>query len=166
MNFIKAVLLGLIQGLTEFIPVSSSGHLLVFKKLFEMDPKIFGLTFDIGVHVATLIALFLAMWRQILDTLKKPRLILMLVIATIPAVIAGYFLEGFIENISESGAYLGICFLITAAVLWIANKRSKQNKHKSDIDSVSVRQSGSIGIAQAIAIIPGISRSGSTMATG
>jgi len=167
MEVLQAILLGLLQGLTEFLPVSSSGHLLIFKKLFEVDTNVFGLYFDIALHVATLIAVFVVLWKDILSLIRKPfqKLMLMLVVATIPAVIVGVLFQSKIEEVCETGGYLGISFIITAIVIWMADTYAFSNKGKN-LDDITYKNAGLIGISQAIAILPGISRSGSTLSTG
>lgn len=165
MDYVYALILGIVQGLTEFLPVSSSGHLILFKHLFGMDTARFDLSFDIAVHVATLAAVCVVFRKKIWALLKKPfqKYTYMLVIATIPAVIVGLLFDDFIDGISQSGGFLGIAFLITAAVLLIAEKCGKRSKEDADIGP---GEAAVIGIAQGIAVMPGISRSGSTLAAG
>ena len=165
MKIIQSIILGLVQGLTEFLPVSSSGHLIVFKKLFGIDQEQFGLTFDIALHFATLIAVFIVFWPDILAILKKPlqKLTGLLIVATIPAVLVGLFLDDYIERISQSGGFLGIAFLVTAALLYFSQKAKKRAKK---IETMSYTDAAIIGVTQGIAVMPGISRSGSTTSAG
>jgi len=165
MRYLYALILGLVQGLTEFLPVSSSGHLILFKQLFGMDADMFGLTFDIALHFATLAAVCVVFRERIFALIKKPfqPYTYMLIIATVPAVIVGLLFDDYIEAISQSGGFLGIAFLITAAVLLISEKCGKRAKDSEDIKALDA---AAIGIAQGIAVMPGISRSGSTLATG
>lgn len=165
MKIIQSIILGLVQGLTEFLPVSSSGHLIVFKKLFGIDQEQFGLTFDIALHFATLIAVFIVFWPDILAILKKPlqKLTGLLIVATIPAVLVGLFLDDYIERISQSGGFLGIAFLVTAALLYFSQKAKKRAKM---IETMSYTDAAIIGVTQGIAVMPGISRSGSTTSAG
>ncbi len=165
LKILQSIILGLVQGLTEFLPVSSSGHLIVFKKLFGIDQEQFGLTFDIALHFATLIAVFIVFRSDIYAILRKPvqKLTGLLIVATVPAVIAGLFLDDFIEGISQSGGFLGIAFLITAAVLFFSQRAKKRAK---TIENMSYADAAVIGIAQGIAVMPGISRSGSTAGAG
>ena len=164
-KILQSIILGLVQGLTEFLPVSSSGHLIVFKKLFGIDQEQFGLTFDIALHFATLIAVFIVFLPDILAILKKPfqKLTGLLIVATIPAVLVGLFLDDYIEEISQSGGFLGISFLITAAILFFSQKAKKRAK---TIQNMSYADAAAIGIMQGVAVMPGISRSGSTTAAG
>lgn len=165
MDIIKAIILGIVQGLTEFLPVSSSGHLIFFKKLFGLDADTFGLTFDIALHIATLVAVVVVLWKEIVPLLKKPfqKYVYLLVVATIPAGVVGILFDDVIEEISQSGGFLGIAFLVTAAVLWISESIGKKKKEKEDMTYVDALV---IGGAQAIAVMPGISRSGSTLSAG
>ena len=125
MEILKAIILGIVQGLTEFLPVSSSGHLIVFKKLFGLEAETFGLTFDIALHIATLAAVILVLWKDILPLLKKPvqKYVGLIIVATIPAGLIGVFFDDTVEELSQSGGFLGIAFLITAAVLCISESR-------------------------------------------
>lgn len=165
MKYLYALILGLVQGLTEFLPVSSSGHLILFKHLFGMDAEMFGLTFDIALHFATLVAVCVVFRERIFALIKKPfqPYTYMLIIATVPAALVGVFFDDYIESVSQSGGFLGIAFLVTAAILLIAEKCGKRVKDSEDI---KVIDSVAIGIAQGIAVMPGISRSGSTLAAG
>ncbi|MCL2804537.1 MAG: undecaprenyl-diphosphate phosphatase [Treponema sp.] len=167
MNIIEAVVLGIVQGLTEFLPVSSSGHLVLLQKIFGINEP--GLFFDTMLHAGTLIAVFAVLWKDIWALLRKPvqKLTGLLILATIPAVIAAVIFKDSIENIFKSANILGFCFLITAALLVAAellsrraviiNKNSKTEKEMNWLDALF------IGILQAIAILPGISRSGATI---
>jgi len=165
MNILSAILLGIIQGLTEFLPVSSSGHLVLFQKIFGITaPALF---FDTMLHIGTLLAVFAVLWRDILEILKKPiqPLTGFLIIATIPAVIAALAFGDIIEEVFESGRFLGVCFLLTSVLLVSAEFLSKRAavgtlKKAGDMNWLDALV---IGILQAIAIAPGISRSGATI---
>jgi len=175
MNIFEAIILGIVQGLTEFLPVSSSGHLVLLKQAFDIEPSLF---FDTMLHAGTLTAVFIVLWKDIWAISKKPvqHLTGLLIIATIPAVIAALTFKDAIESIFISARFLGWCFLITTVFLVTAELLSRrtgkkktdkeenqltQNKSKSE--SCSVLQALFIGIMQAIAIPPGISRSGATI---
>ncbi|MCL2266966.1 MAG: undecaprenyl-diphosphate phosphatase [Treponema sp.] len=179
MNIFEAIILGIVQGLTEFLPVSSSGHLVLLQRVFKIEQT--SLFFDTMLHAGTLAAVFIVLWKDILSILKKPfqRLTGLLIIATIPAVIAALTLKDSIESIFISAKYLGWCFLITTALLVTAeilSRRStvkkidtdknapvQQNENKKKPEGCSFLQALFIGIMQAIAIPPGISRSGATI---
>lgn len=169
MKVLYSIFLGIVQGLTEFLPVSSSGHLTLIKKIFGIDGAEFGMSFDIALHVATLVAVLIVLFRDVFDILRHPicKSMLFWIIATIPAGICGLLFEDAVERLLKSGVILGVCFLITAAVLFfserIALKRTEEGK---TLEELKWWEAGIIGLAQAFAILPGISRSGSTMAAG
>ncbi|HOV69246.1 MAG TPA: undecaprenyl-diphosphate phosphatase [Clostridia bacterium] len=160
-EILKAIILGIVQGLTEFLPVSSSGHLVLVQKIFKIEEVLF---LDTMLHAGTLVAVVFYFRKDILDILKKPwcKMTKMLIIGTIPAGLAGLFLEDFIEK-SFGGGYLGYGLLITGVIILISARLALGKKTLKDMrysDSVT------IGAAQALAILPGISRSGSTIAAG
>ena len=173
MNIITAVVLGVIQGLTEFLPVSSSGHLVLFQRIFGISEP--ALLFDTMVHGGTLAAVIIVMRRDIWTILRRPiqPLTLYLIIATIPAVAFALALKESIEKAFETGKFLGCAFIVTAALLIIAELLSRQT-NQAPI-SAAKKNNGKkqrtilwqdaliIGFMQAIAIIPGVSRSGATI---
>ena len=165
MDILQGIILGIVQGLTEFLPVSSSGHLILFKKIFGIDQEQFGLTFDIALHFATLIAVFVVFWPDIVAILKKPvqKLTGLLIIATIPAIFVGLFLDDYIEEISQSGGFLGFAFLFTAALMFFSQKIPSKSKN---LDMMKYSDAAVIGLMQGVAVMPGISRSGSTTSAG
>lgn len=160
MTFLEALILGIVQGLTEFLPVSSSGHLIIVQKLLGVESGI--VYFNVAVHFATLIAICIALWEEVLAILKKPfgKMTWMLVIATIPAVFVGLFLNDAFEAVTLSGATVGIGLLVTGVVLLIT---SRQSEGKKGIEGLKWYDALIAGIAQAVAIVPGISRSGMTI---
>ena len=166
MNIINAIVLGVLQGLTEFLPVSSSGHLVLMQKIFGItEPTLF---FDTMLHVGTLFAVFAVLWRDIWDILRKiiQPLTLYLIIATIPAVIVAIAFGDVIEHAFESGKFLGVCFLITTALLITAEFLSRRANASGGLkggDKMNWLDALVIGIMQAVAIAPGISRSGATI---
>ena len=181
MSISIAFLLGIIQGLTEFLPVSSSGHLVLFQKIFGVSqPALF---FDTMVHAGTLVAVVIVLWPDILAILRRilQPLTWYLILATIPAVIFALVLKDTIEQAFESGQFLGFAFLATALLLIIAEllaRRVNRGSFRRPLASLGPPyykttgiQQGSmnwldaliIGLLQAIAIIPGISRSGATL---
>ena len=164
MSVLQALFLGLIQGLTEFLPVSSSGHLVLFQRLMNTDLGGADMLFDLTLHLGTLFSVCVAMKKQIFALLKKPhRKLLYLIIATIPAGLAGVFLGDIIGGIFFSGAYLAIGFAISATLLTAAQICAK--KH-AGVLPLKFSQAAWMGVAQAVAVIPGISRSGATVAAG
>jgi undecaprenyl-diphosphatase len=163
MSVIQAILLGIVQGLTEFLPVSSSGHLAVLQNVFGIGGNGI-LTFDIALHLATLVAVTAALWREILAILKKPldKMTWLLVTATVPMVVVGVLFKDRIESIFNGNDLLlvGVCFLVTAAVLFAADRIREGKKEKKEMTYLDA---AIIGVAQCIAILPGISRSGATI---
>jgi undecaprenyl-diphosphatase len=162
MSIIHAVLLGIIQGLTEFLPVSSSGHLVLFQKLFGITEP--ALLFDTMLHVGTLTAVAAVLWKDIWAILRKiyQPLTLYLIIATIPTVIAALVFRKPLERAFETGHFLGFAFLMTSALLIGAELLAKRGATKGAA-AVNWLDALVIGIMQAIAIIPGVSRSGATL---
>ena len=167
MNIFTAIVLGVIQGLTEFLPVSSSGHLVLFQKIFGIEEP--ALLFDTMLHVGTLVAVFAVLWKDIWAILRKlyQPLTAYLIIATIPTVIFALAFRKPIEKLFETGQFLGICFLITSALLAAAELLSK----RAAAGGSGLKKAGEmnwldalvVGIMQAVAIIPGVSRSGATL---
>ena len=161
MTLLEAIILGIVQGLTEFLPVSSSGHLALGHIFFGLEEE--GLLFSIVIHVGTLIPVLIVFWRDIWALVKRPfqKMTFMLLIATGPAAVVGIFLEDRVEQAFMSLQALAIGFLITGTVLIFTDRFLKNSKKAGEIaylDAVIV------GLAQAVAIFPGISRSGSTIA--
>ena len=164
MNIFYAVLLGLVQGLTEFLPVSSSGHLVLIQKIFKIDLGGADMFFDLTLHIGTLFSVCVLLRRQIISLFKPPfKKLLYLILATIPAAVAGVFLGDAIDRIFFGGAYLAGSFALTAAILTAAQSFAKRSKN---ICPLRLVHAGCMGLAQAIAVIPGISRSGTTVAAG
>ncbi len=167
-EILQAIVLGLVQGLTEFLPVSSSGHLILFKKLFGLDVNTFGLNFDIAVHVATLLAVVVVFRKTIWNLVRHPfqKTVLWLILATIPAGLVGVFLDDQIEAVSQSGGFLGICFLVTAGILLLSEWIATRKQANLEMEDLTWWKAGAIGLAQGVAVMPGISRSGSTLSAG
>lgn len=155
-----AIILGIIQGLTEFLPVSSSGHLVLAEKLFGLDGD--NLSFNIIVHLGSLLAVIIIYRKKLLTMIKQPlsKDTLMLGCATIPTVIIFLLFKDFFES-SFSGKYLAICFFVTAIMLMISSYMMKKSSSQLSYKTVIT-----MGIFQGLAIIPGISRSGSTLTGG
>lgn len=169
MEIWQAAVLGLVQGLTEFLPVSSSGHLIFLQRLFGLDG---GLFIPLVLHLGTAVAVCAVFFKDILSLFKKPfKTLGFLALATLPAglagVLAGDSVEDFISGGNYVGIFLSVFFLITAAVLFmtetLVKKRAKAGKESCGITFKTVIP---MGLAQAVAILPGISRSGSTICAG
>jgi undecaprenyl-diphosphatase len=163
MGVFEAIFLGAVQGLTEFLPVSSSGHLVLFQKILGISgPTLF---FDTLVHGGTLIAVFAVLWRDIWNILRRivQPLTAYLVLATLPAVAAALIFGDAIEEAFNSGDFLGFAFLATSALLVLADFFSKKTRFPKGKGEMDWRDALVIGVLQALAIVPGISRSGSTL---
>ncbi|MCK5758662.1 MAG: undecaprenyl-diphosphate phosphatase [Clostridiales bacterium] len=160
MTILEALILGIVQGLTEFLPVSSSGHLVLVQKLFGIEGGV--VFFNVAVHLATLFAVCIALWEEVLKLIKKPicKMTGLLAIATVPAVLVGLLLNDVFDNITASGATVGIGLLVTGAVLLVT---IKLKPGKRNLDELKWHDALITGLAQAIAIVPGISRSGMTI---
>ena len=165
MEIWQSIVLGLTQGLTEFLPVSSSGHLVFLQRIFNTGAG--GLFFNIILHLGTLVAVCAVFWKDIIELFKKPFNLLYLVVASIPAAIVGVLLEDVIDGWGESFKYIGVLlavfFLITASVLFATEMIVKRRKNELPL---CWRMVIPMGLAQAVAVLPGISRSGSTICAG
>ena len=170
MNWLEALILGIIQGLTEYLPVSSSGHLAIGQYLFGVDPEK-ALDFTIIVHIATVLSTCLILWKEIVWLFKDlfkfkwnegTKYIVNILISMIPVMIVGFFFKDKVEEVFGSGLLVvGICLLVTASLLAFSYfAKPRQKEHISPVHAFV------IGIAQAVAVLPGLSRSGSTIATG
>jgi undecaprenyl-diphosphatase len=169
MDIATALVLGAIQGITEFLPVSSSGHLVLFQRIFGISEPV--LLFDTMVHGGTLVAVFIVLRQDIWDILKRPiqPLTAYLIIATLPAVVFALVFKDAIEEAFSSGAFLGFAFLITSILLLLAEFLSRWPGRSGSAGSFKEKEGMNwldaliIGLLQGIAIIPGVSRSGSTL---
>ena len=171
MDTLQAIILGVVQGLTEFLPVSSSGHLQLANELLgtNLDPEN-NLTFSLTLHAATVLSTIVVLWSEIWRLIKglfsrtftpEQAYVLKIVISMIPVGIVGLFFKDYIEAAFSSIAVVGCMLLLTALLLsfaYYAKPRQKQD--------ISYRDAFIIGLAQAVAVMPGLSRSGSTIATG
>lgn len=162
MEFIQAIVLGLIQGLTEFLPVSSSGHLVLFQNLFGIEEAT--QAFSIILHVATLIAVFVYYWKDIWALIRNPfqRTTVLLIAGTIPTVIIALLFNDTFNAIFGKGKFIGFNFLFTGLVLLYADSRHTGRKK---IRNMSIFDALVIGTMQGVAILPAVSRSGMTIST-
>lgn len=176
MNYLKAVLLGLIQGLTEFLPVSSSGHLVLAERMLGVEAP--GKTFAVFLHVGTLISVIWVFRERIANIIKSFLLLfkkeewarfadnadrrfgLLLIAASIPTAIIAFLLKEYIDKAFDSPLFVGIALLITGGLLWVADTLPGGNK---DISKTTALDAILIGLFQGVAIFPGISRSGATI---
>ena len=171
MTTVQAIILGIVQGLTEFLPVSSSGHLMLASEILNTDLSAADdLTFSLTLHAATVLSTIVVLWREVWRLAKgifstkfneEQAYILKIVISMIPVGIVGFCFMDYIEAAFSSVLFVGVMLLVTALLLTFAYKAKP--RQKSDI---SYRDAFIIGIAQACATLPGLSRSGTTIATG
>jgi undecaprenyl-diphosphatase len=161
MNLFKAVILGIIQGLTEFLPVSSSGHLVLAQNIMGVDESSI-LTFSIALHLATLFAVIFFYWKKIIEILRHPfsKLPIQLIVATVPAVILTLLFGDIIESTYVNPAVLGPGFIFTGLALIISERIGSGRK---GIEQLKTTDSLIIGSAQGIALLPAVSRSGMTI---
>ncbi|WML54652.1 undecaprenyl-diphosphate phosphatase [Neobacillus sp. PS3-12] len=157
---LEAFILGMIQGLTEFLPISSTGHLYLGRNLFGLQEA--GLMLDTMLHLGTLMAVFVFYKEELLNIIKNPfsKLTYLLIVGTIPAVVIGLLFKDFFDEISKTGVTIGWEFLITGFFLWFAD--SIKNGYKK-MDQISYKDAFIIGTFQAAAIFPAVSRSGLTI---
>lgn len=176
MDWLQALILGLLQGLTEYLPVSSSGHLELAKVLLGEEAEAGGLTFDIIVHIATVLSTLVILWKEIVWLLRglfsrtwndEKRYVAAIVISMIPVAVVGVFFKDYVEELYSGHVVrvVGVCLLITAFLLALTHFFPNGFTKKSH-ESVSPLNAFLVGIAQACAVLPGLSRSGSTIATG
>ena len=170
MTLLQAAVLGLVQGLGEFLPVSSSAHLVLVPWLLGWtDP---GLTFDVALHIGTLVAVVLYFWRDWLELILKAftdihsakgRLFWHLVLASIPGAVGGYLLQKKAETVFRSPGLIAFMLILMGFVLYWADRRGSKN---IELENQTLGTSLLIGLFQTLAIIPGVSRSGITMSMG
>ncbi|NPB09032.1 MAG: undecaprenyl-diphosphatase UppP [Thermodesulfobacteria bacterium] len=165
MTHIQAVFLGILQGVTEFLPISSSGHLVLAERFFRIEAD---LSFDVFLHLGTLLAVLIYFrhdwWRMLQARTKEDRrLLFFLIVATVPGALAGFFLESAVESYFREPQRVALMLAVMSFPLLLAEilKRGRY-----DISALRLPQALTIGCAQGLAVIPGTSRSGITMATG
>ena len=170
MSILQAAVLGLVQGLAEFLPISSSGHLLLARMLMGISDEAAAtgpyMMLDVLLHAGTLLAVLVVFWKDWWGILKNPfrsKTLLLLVIASVPAFIVAVFFNDFVEQFF-TGWFLGVSFLITAVFLLLAEWAS--GRQRKSAKEPSYKSAVVMGIMQAIALLPGVSRSGSTLTGG
>ena len=170
MNWWQALILGLVQGLTEFLPVSSSGHLVIFRELLGAEAPS-DLVFEITVHVATALATIVVFRKQILDLLQglfkfkyneQTDFIAKLVVSMIPVAIVGFFFKDKVEELFSSLLVVGCALMVTALLLFLSDRVKARKEGKE----ITFGQALVMGLGQAVAVIPGLSRSGTTISAG
>lgn len=171
MSLLEALILGIIQGLTEFLPVSSSGHLQIGAAILGINSSD-NLLFTIIVHGATVLSTIIVFWKEIISIIKgllkfqlneETKLVIYIIISMIPVGIVGLFFESQVEQFFDGQVVFVAAMLMVTGFLLLATNYLKAKNTSSDL---SYKKSAIIGFAQAIAVLPGISRSGATIATG
>ncbi len=168
MNIFESIILGLVQGLTEFLPISSSGHLVIVREFLNINTKN-ALAFDVFLNTATLFAVIFCFWgdlkRLFIDfktegfSGRSKKLILAIILGTIPAGIIGFFFGNQIENIFRENFYVAVALIFGSLIMFLAEKINKNN-------GITPTKGFFVGLFQALALIPGISRSGSSISGG
>lgn len=170
MTIFEAAILGIVQGLAEFLPISSSGHLELFQHIMGLsDNSASMMLLTVLLHVGTLVAVAVVFWNDWMDILRhlfKSKTLGLLFIASLPALFAALLLGDVMDSLFGSG-FLGLAFLITALFLLLTEYIGKKMKNRTDLkDEVGVKHALCMGVMQAVAILPGVSRSGSTLLGG
>jgi len=175
MNMLQALILGIIQGLTEFLPVSSSGHLVIVPWLLGWSQP--SVMFDAVLHLGTVVAILAVFWRDIIRIIggwfssifkrgplsTEGRLAWLLILSAVPAAILGFLLNNLFESLFGTPPLVAVLLLVTALILWLSEKISKRER---TLESLTWLDALLMGVAQGLAIAPCISRSGATLATG
>ena len=183
MTYTNAIILGIVQGLAEFLPISSSGHLALLQHFFHVEAdKV--LMFTVLLHIGTLLSVFIMYWRDIWELIKEffitiadlvrgrglrlqerpvRKLGVMIIVATIPTALMGFLLNDFFDSLNSILWAIGIGWIFTGFILYFSEKLGRANR---DLKHMNFRNAIFIGIMQGIAICPGVSRSGSTMVGG
>lgn len=179
MDYLRAVILGIVQGLAEFLPISSSGHLILVPALFKWPDQ--GLAFDVGLHLGTLLVLLVYFWRdwwrmgvfgvrdlrrhafRFGEHSQESRLLWLIALGSVPAAITGLLFDDWIEDNLRQPWLVAIALAGFGLVMFAADRRTRMTR---GVDSVGVADAVVIGLAQALALFPGISRSGATMSVG
>jgi undecaprenyl-diphosphatase len=164
MTYTQAIISGVIQGITEFLPVSSSGHLVILQNYFGYkEPQ---LLFNVFLHIGTLFAVLVYFWQDIVKVfIKERRLLLAVIIGSIPTAFIGYFFKDILESLFANIQIVGIMLYVTAVLLFLADFAGNRFKGLSPMKTPGIINSIIIGIVQGISIIPGISRSGATVSS-
>lgn len=179
MNWLQALVLGLVQGLTEFLPVSSSGHLAIGREILGVEAS-GDLVFEVAVHAATVMATIVVFRKEIWKLLRglfkieyndETDYVLKICVSMIPVFIVGVFFKDYVEGLFSSLSVVGLALLVTAVLLFfsdaVSRSRTMEQKGSAAIrNGISFRQALIVGLGQAFAVVPGLSRSGTTISTG
>jgi len=172
MSYLYSISLGVIQGLTEFLPISSSGHLILLPKLFHFSDQ--GLAFDVAMHLATALAVLIVLRKDILRIIKgmfiaksNNKTWLYILLGIIPAGLAGFFLDSYIESNLRSPQLVAFNLIFFGFILWLAERYShKKTNPTNNLEKIGWRKSLVVGFTQILSLSPGTSRSGITISTG
>jgi undecaprenyl-diphosphatase len=160
---LEALVLGIVQGITEFFPISSTAHLVIFPWVFKWKGLVNSLSFDVALHAGTLASLVICFKRELIEMLgKKRRLLVLIALGTVPAGIAGITFHDAISGSLRSPKVIAAMLVLFGIVMYLSEKAKKRKK----MDKISVVDAILIGMAQAVALVPGVSRSGVTIAAG
>ncbi len=177
-DLLKAAILGIVQGLTEFLPVSSTGHLVLLEKALDVSEERLGLAFDAAIHLGTLLAILVYFWETVVrlvaagfasidrrrwDFSADSRLAWLIVIGTVPAALIGFFFENTVEEKLRDPAWVATMLILFSTVLVLAELLGKRRLQASQLGAPGALF---VGLAQAVALIPGVSRSGITISAG
>ena len=176
MDWLQAIILGIVQGLTEFLPVSSSGHLAIFRELLGVEAAE-DLMFEVTVHAATVLATIVVFWKPIVQLFSglfkfkyndETDYICKLLVGTIPIMIVGLFFKDKVEELFSSLWVVGGSLLITSVLLYFSDAAAKAKAREENAarNGISFWQALAVGTGQAFAVLPGLSRSGATISTG
>ncbi len=164
MEILKSILLGIVQGITEFFPVSSTAHLIIVPWFFGWKGEVTTLSFDVALHSGTLLALIIFFFKDWVNMITKRReIFFFILLATIPAGVAGFFFDDFIENTLRSPVIISISLIVIGIYMYLSELHGRR---ENTMDNLSILDAIWIGLSQAIALIPGVSRSGVTISTG
>ncbi len=175
MSSVEAIFLGIVQGLTEFLPVSSSGHLTIFKEFLGIEQS--NLSFEVAVHAATVLSTIVVFWHEIIKLFTgffckgmndEKRYLCMIIVSMIPVFVVGVFFKDKVEAVFSSGlVVVGTMLFVTAALLSLSEILTKRQTAKGNSGyPLNFKNTFLMGCAQAVAVLPGLSRSGSTISTG
>lgn len=180
MNWLQALLLGIVQGLTEFLPVSSSGHLMIVRDLLGVDGDGF-MDFTVTVHLATVLSTVIVFWKPICKLLAglfkfryndETDYVLKIVVSMVPIAVVGLLFKDKVEALFSDNLFtVAVCLIVTAILLYLSDISGRRKKAAPEEGSVarngiSYWQALTVGLSQAVAVAPGLSRSGTTIATG
>ena len=184
MGILQSIILGIVQGVCEFLPISSSAHLILIPYLFNFNLEMSNsakLAFDVALHVGTLISVLAIFWKDCLNLFKgafnkvfkkkdsfENKMFWYLVLATIPGALVGFLFEDIVENVVRGNVFIiALVLAVVGVLIYLGDKwASKHYKKETSFEQMSLKQTFLIGLSQALAVIPGFSRSGTTILTG